>query len=98
MLTSFGQVADLLEALDHDAQMERAQQRAVDAAVANLDLTRRSYGAGNVGVLQVLDAQRSNEQAQLGLVRARAQTVQDQMQLLLAVGGAAPEVGALRDD
>jgi NodT family efflux transporter outer membrane factor (OMF) lipoprotein len=90
VLVSFGQVADVLEALEHDAQMERAQQHAVDAAAANLDLTRQSYQAGNVGVLQVLDAQRSNEQAQLGLVRARAQRLQDDMQLLLATGGVAP--------
>jgi NodT family efflux transporter outer membrane factor (OMF) lipoprotein len=93
VLVAFGQVADLLEALDHDAQLERAQQRAADAALANLDLTRQSYQAGNVGVLQVLDAQRSNEQAQLGLVRARVQHLQDDMQLLLAIGGAAPGDG-----
>jgi NodT family efflux transporter outer membrane factor (OMF) lipoprotein len=89
VLQSFQQVADVLEALDHDAQLERAQQRAADVAAANLDLTRQSYQAGNVGILQVLDAQRSSEQAQLGLVRARAQRLQDAVQLLLATGGAA---------
>jgi NodT family efflux transporter outer membrane factor (OMF) lipoprotein len=91
VLTSFAQVADVLEALDHDAQMERAQQQAVDAAAANLDLTRRSYGAGNSGIIQVLDAQRSNEQAQLGQVRAQAQRLQDEIELLLATGGAIPK-------
>jgi len=91
VLASFGQVADVVEALDHDAQMERAQQRAVEAAVASLELTRQSYEAGNVGILQVLDAQRSNEQAQLGQVRARAQRLQDAMQLLLAMGGLASQ-------
>lgn len=91
VLSSFAQVADVLEALGHDAQLEGAQQRAVEAAAANLDLTRESYRAGNAGVLQVLDAQRSSEQAQLGLVRARSQRLQDQMQLLLAMGGVPPD-------
>lgn len=90
VLLSFAQVADVLEALDHDAQLERAQTLAVSTALANVALTRQSYDAGNVGVLQVLDAQRSNEQAQLGLVRARAQRLQDDMQLLLALGGVDP--------
>jgi NodT family efflux transporter outer membrane factor (OMF) lipoprotein len=87
VLSSFAQVADLLEALDHDGQLIDAQQRAIDAAAANLDLTRKSYGAGNVGILQMLDADRVNEQIQLGWVRARAQRYQDSMQLVLAVGG-----------
>ncbi|HTP40688.1 MAG TPA: efflux transporter outer membrane subunit [Steroidobacteraceae bacterium] len=89
VLSSFGQVADLLEALEHDAQLVDAQQQAVDAAAANLDLTRKSYSAGNVGILQMLDADRVNEQSQLGILRARAQRYQDEMQLLLAMGGGA---------
>lgn len=90
VLTSFGQVADVLEALDHDTQLQRTQQRAVDTAAGNLDLARQSYGAGNSGILQLLDAQRLSQQAQLGLVRARAQLYQDAMQLMLVTGGAAP--------
>lgn len=90
VLESFAQVADVLDALDHDAQMEQAQERAVDAASNNLELARESYSAGNSGVLQVLDAQRADEQAQLGLVRVRAQRLQDQIQLLLATGGVPP--------
>lgn len=43
-----------------------------------------------ITVLQVLDAQRLNEQAQLGLVRAQVQRLQDAMQLLLALGGRQP--------
>jgi NodT family efflux transporter outer membrane factor (OMF) lipoprotein len=89
VLASFGQIADALEALEHDAQLLAAEQRAVDAAAANLDLTRRSYSAGNVGILQMLDAERSHQQAQLGLIRARAQRYQHAMQLVLASGGAA---------
>jgi NodT family efflux transporter outer membrane factor (OMF) lipoprotein len=87
VLDSFGQVADLLDALDHDAQLVAAQANARDTADAGLDLARRSYEAGNSGVLQVLDAQRERQRAQLGLLRAQARQYLDTIQLLLAVGG-----------
>ncbi len=48
---------------------------------------RVAYQAGNVGILQVLDAQRQSEQARLGYVRAQAQRYQDTVQLFLALGG-----------
>ena len=90
VLTAFAQVADALTALDHDAEALDAQSRARDAAQNNLDLTRASYREGNVGVLQVLDAQRQYQQAQLGYVTTSAQRYQDTAQLLLALGGNAP--------
>lgn len=88
VLQSFGQVADVLTALDHDAEQLAAQQNALDTAAANLDLTRQSYQVGNSGVLQVLDAERLYQQARLGYVRAQAQRYQDTAQLYLALGGA----------
>jgi NodT family efflux transporter outer membrane factor (OMF) lipoprotein len=88
VLMSFGQVADVLQALTHDAEQLVAQKHALEAANASLALTRLSYSAGNVGVLQVLDAERLHEQARLGYVRAQAQRFQDTAQLYLALGGA----------
>jgi NodT family efflux transporter outer membrane factor (OMF) lipoprotein len=91
VLQAFAQVADLLEALDHDAEQLDAQREAQDAARANLDLARASYAAGNAGVLQVLDAERLFQQGQLGYVRALAQRYLDTVQLFLALGGAPPD-------
>jgi NodT family efflux transporter outer membrane factor (OMF) lipoprotein len=91
VLRSFGQVADALEALDQDAELIASEQSAVAISGDNLELTRQSYGAGNTGVLQILDAQRQNEQARLGLVRAEAQRLQDSIELLLALGGRMPD-------
>lgn len=87
VLEAFGQVADSLEALDHDAEQLEAQARAQDAAHENVDLTRKSYNEGNVGVLQVLDAERLYQNARLGFVRAQAQRYMDTVQLFLALGG-----------
>jgi len=84
---AFGQVADALDALEHDREELEAQTRARDTAGANVELARRSYAEGNSGVLQVLDAQRAWQRAQLGYVRARGQRYVDTAQLLLALGG-----------
>jgi len=87
VLQSFGQVADTLQALQHDAELIAAQSNALATAQASVELARESYRAGNSGVLEVLDAQRLRQQAQLGVVRAQAQQYLDTVQLFLALGG-----------
>ncbi|MDE2051122.1 MAG: efflux transporter outer membrane subunit [Gammaproteobacteria bacterium] len=88
VLDSFGQVADLLDALDHDAQLVAAQANARDTSEASVQLARQSYEAGNSGLLQVLDAQRQRQRAELGFLEAQSRQYLDTIQLLLAVGGA----------
>ena len=90
VLEAFGQVADLLEGLDHDAEQLDAQAQAQRAAQSSLDLARASYSEGNAGVLLVLDAERSYQQARLGYVRAVVQRYLDTVQLFLALGGTSP--------
>jgi NodT family efflux transporter outer membrane factor (OMF) lipoprotein len=90
VLSAFTQVADTLEGLDHDQELIDSEQAAVATASDNLGLTRESYSAGNSGVLQVVEAQRQNTQARLGLVRAQSLRLQDMVQLLLALGGQIP--------
>jgi len=87
VLDSFGQVADLLDALDHDAQLVAAQANARDTSQASLELARQSYQAGNSGLLQVLDDQRQRQRAELGFLEAQTRQYLDTIQLLLAVGG-----------
>ena len=87
VLDSFGQVADLLDALDHDAQLVAAQANARDTSQASLELARQSYQAGNSGILQVVDAQRLRQRAELGFLEAQSRQYLDTIQLLLAVGG-----------
>jgi NodT family efflux transporter outer membrane factor (OMF) lipoprotein len=87
VLQSFGQVADVLQALENDAALLDEQQRAVQSARTSLDLARASYSAGDVKVLQVIDAERLYEQARLGYIRAKAQRHIDTAQLFGAMGG-----------
>jgi outer membrane protein TolC len=93
VLEAFTQVADLLDALLHDAEQLDAEDQAQKAAEANLSLTRAAYQEGNVGILQVLDAQRSYQQARLGFVQTVAQRYLDTVQLFLALGGTPPRAG-----
>jgi NodT family efflux transporter outer membrane factor (OMF) lipoprotein len=90
VLEAFAQVADLLEGLEHDNEQLEAQDQAQQAAQRSLELARISYQEGNAGVLQVLDAERSYQQARLGYVRAVAQRYLDTVQLFLALGGTTP--------
>jgi NodT family efflux transporter outer membrane factor (OMF) lipoprotein len=87
VLNAFGQVADILQALGNDADSLHTQRRALDSASASLALTKLGYTAGNAGYLQVLDAQRLHQQAQLGEVLASRQCYVDAVKLLLAAGG-----------
>ena len=98
VLQSFGQIADLLEGLSHDAQMLAAEHHAYQSASRALQLVRTSYQLGNSTLLQVLDAQRIFEHARIGLARAQAQRYLDSAQLFVAMGGGwwAHPVGAAR--
>jgi len=59
----------------------------LESASASLALTTQAYKAGNAGYVQVLDAQRLHQQAQLGEVQAYRQRYVDAVKLLLAAGG-----------
>jgi NodT family efflux transporter outer membrane factor (OMF) lipoprotein len=87
VVTAFGQVADTLHALGNDSDQLGAETKSVASASASLKLTRLGYGVGNAAVVQVLDAQRQSEQAELGAVRAQAQRYTDTIKLFLAMGG-----------
>jgi NodT family efflux transporter outer membrane factor (OMF) lipoprotein len=87
VLLSFGQVADVLQSLTHDADLLASQQRALELASESQRLQRVNYSAGGVGLLDLLDAQRQYQQARIGYVRAQAQRYQDTIQLMVAMGG-----------
>jgi len=87
VLQVFGQVADTLRALEHDAEAIAAQHNALEAAQASLELTQESYAAGQSSFLQVLEVQRLYQQARLGYARARGQRYLDSVQLFMAMGG-----------
>jgi NodT family efflux transporter outer membrane factor (OMF) lipoprotein len=87
VLLSFGQVADLLQGLAHDAQLVEDERTAMVSAEASLKLIGLAYRAGNVNILQTLDAERLRERAVLSYIQAVAQRYRDTLQLFVAMGG-----------
>jgi NodT family efflux transporter outer membrane factor (OMF) lipoprotein len=87
VLAAFRQIADNLHGLDNAADAVRTEQQALDSASAALRLTRLGYGVGNAGIVQVLDAQRLQQLAELNLVQARTQRYVVTVNLFVAAGG-----------
>jgi NodT family efflux transporter outer membrane factor (OMF) lipoprotein len=102
VVTSLGQVADVLQAINHDSEESAAQDRALAAASQSLDLNRAGYKAGETGVLQVIDAERSYQRALIGQIQAKTAQDQDTVQLSIALGGNSDEAfqrrAAYRDE
>ena len=89
VLLAFAQVADVLEALSHDADLVAAERHALDVADRSRALQRLSYREGKSDLLRLLDAERLYQQARLGYARAEAQRFEDTTQLFVAMGGGA---------
>ncbi|HXR95395.1 MAG TPA: efflux transporter outer membrane subunit [Rhizomicrobium sp.] len=87
MIGAFSDVADRLQALANDADRLHAQEQAAQTAAESLDLARKSFQAGNSGILDVIDAERRNAQAQLSFTRAKSQRLMDTTELYLSLGG-----------
>ena len=86
VLSSFGQVADTLHALEHDAEALQTRETALTSAQHTVGLTQQGYRVGNAGILQVVTAEREQQLADIGLVQAQAQRLVDTVGLFLASG------------
>jgi NodT family efflux transporter outer membrane factor (OMF) lipoprotein len=90
VVTAFQNVADTLNALQHDADVLKSAATAADAARVTLDLTRRQLqtgGGGETNQLALLNADQTYQQASLNLVLAEANRYADTAALLHALGG-----------
>lgn len=87
VLAAFAQVADALDAMQHDAETLGAQSQALRAAAEALHLIEANYQAGTVNYLQVLIADYQFQQAKLGYIQAMGQRFQDTGALFVALGG-----------
>lgn len=96
VLDAFGQVADLLSALQSDARSVANQRESVDVAQRSLALSRRSFEVGNSGILQVLDSERLYQRANTNLVLARTRQYLNVARLYVATAGGwvAPDGGS----
>ncbi len=87
VLGAFGQVADTVRGLEHDAETMQAESESVEASEESLHLTQINYQAGLINYLQVLAADIQDHQAKLSYLQAEAQRLQDTTALFVALGG-----------
>jgi NodT family efflux transporter outer membrane factor (OMF) lipoprotein len=87
VISAFVEVADALQASQHDADSYRAHNRALRAARANRDLALAEYRAGKYTELQVLTAEQQYQSAALTQVQADVQRFTDTAALFRALGG-----------
>jgi len=87
VLNAFGQVADTLHALDHDAEVLRAEDEALVASQEALHLVHANYESGLATYLDVLISDAQYHQALVAKLQAIATRYQDTVALFAAVGG-----------
>ncbi len=87
VLEAFGQVSDLLSALENDSRSLALQNEAAGVAEQSLNLSRRSFNVGNTGIMQVIEANRGVERSKIGLVDARARQFVNVARLYVATAG-----------
>jgi len=87
VLQAFQDVADVLRALELDAQTLKAQADAEVSAKASLDLAREGFQLGATSYLTLLNAERQHQQARIGRVQAQAARFSDTAALFQALGG-----------
>jgi NodT family efflux transporter outer membrane factor (OMF) lipoprotein len=87
VIAAFVEVADALQALEHDGQGYAAHSVALAAAAANRDLALEQYRAGKYTELQVLTAEQQYQDAALSEVQADVQRFTDTAALFRALGG-----------
>ena len=87
VLAAFQDVADTLHALQSDAETLNARTEAEKAAAENLALTQAQLDSGALSLADLLLAEQAEQQAQAGLVQAKAQRYADTAALFAALGG-----------
>ncbi|WP_242154564.1 efflux transporter outer membrane subunit [Sphingomonas sp. BAUL-RG-20F-R05-02] len=87
VLTAFGQVADLLSAIQSDARSVANQQESVSVANRSRRLSQRSFEVGNSGIIQVLETERLYQRSSNGLVLARTRQFLNVARLYVATAG-----------
>ena len=85
--TAYKEVRDALVGLRENGEAENAQTARADAAGKALGLARLRYDAGYSGYLEVLDAQRTANDAQLAQIAARQSRLASAVDLFKALGG-----------
>jgi NodT family efflux transporter outer membrane factor (OMF) lipoprotein len=87
VLEAFGQVADTLTAIDHDAQTLKARSDVAADADTSYRIAQGRYQAGGISELILLEAERQRLQTELDRTSAAGARYADSATLFQALGG-----------
>ena len=87
VINAFQNVADALQAVQADAEAERATHRALDIAEHTLQVSRRQLDLGDVSTVSVIQVEQAHQQALAAAIQAKAQRLSDAAAMLQALGG-----------
>jgi len=87
VLAALQNMADVLHAVQADAETLVAAQRAEQAAARSLEIARHQLALGDISESTLLNAQLTWRQASIALLQARAARYSDTVALFQAVGG-----------
>ncbi|MEA3101174.1 TolC family protein, partial [Caballeronia mineralivorans] len=87
VIGAYQNVADVLRALQYDANTLQAAVTSEQAASRSLELARREQQLGSISYLYVLNAEQTYQGARLALVQAQAARLSDTAALFQALGG-----------
>jgi NodT family efflux transporter outer membrane factor (OMF) lipoprotein len=87
VLEALRNVADVLRALENDAQRLAALSVADDAAQGSLESMQRQYELGSASYVQLLIAQQQSQQTRILLIEAQASRLVDSAAFYQAMGG-----------
>ncbi len=87
VLSAFQDVANVLDALQSDANIFQAQTAAAQSASDSLDIARKQYQFGAASYLTLLNAQQAYQQTRIALAQARASRYADTAALFQSLGG-----------
>ncbi len=86
-LEAFRQVADVLQALEHDAETLAADRAALEAAKNVYLLARVQYEQGSIDQLALLNSESQYQTAKLTFVSAKLNRLDDSVAYFVAMGG-----------
>jgi NodT family efflux transporter outer membrane factor (OMF) lipoprotein len=87
VINAMQNVADVLHAIEADADALAATRRAEQAAMRSLDIARRQLALGDISESALLSAQLAWQQSRIALVQAQAARYADTVALFQALGG-----------
>ncbi|MFZ6862572.1 efflux transporter outer membrane subunit [Undibacterium sp. Ji67W] len=87
VLGAFQNVADSLQAIQHDANAYAAAYKSEQASLKSVTIARKQFALGDISTASLLLAEQAYQQAKSALVQAQANRLSDTVALIQSLGG-----------